>query len=274
MTRVNVHFRMVAGTALYHSKVLEDVGIETAELNTKKQHKSLNYNLHLTYIDTFYIHINHLFPQQTNRLGTRPQPTTNLTSRRLSDPGNILTYNAVISACHSGAQWQRALEFLADLQRFYVESNSYLGSVRLFGLFGSGSNPVGLGGMGLVGGLVWGLLMDIHPWGRQCWSLFWWNSCIRDKMFDIFWQQLFWYDPYDHVSLVMFLCTWICKWIDLTKDHLQCCFERMWQPRSMGNSDAFSLGGLILLMVQKSGDHQLRLVVYATIYSVLHIPGG
>ena len=46
--------------------------------------------------------------------------------------------------------------------------------------------------------------------------------------------------------------TWIFKWIYLTKDHLQCCFERLWQPRSMGNSDAFSLGGLI----------QWRLVVY------------
>ena len=27
-------------------------------------------------------------------------------------------------------------------------------------------------------------------------------------------------------------------------------------------------------MVQKSGDHQLRLVVYAIIYKVLYIPGG
>ena len=49
MTRVNVHFRLVAGTPLYHSKVLEDVGIETEELHTE-QHKSVNYNLHLTYI--------------------------------------------------------------------------------------------------------------------------------------------------------------------------------------------------------------------------------
>jgi len=30
----------------------------------------------------------------------------------------------------------------------------------------------------------------------------------------------------------------------------------------------------ILLMVQKSGDHQLRLVVYPIIYRVLYIPGG
>ena len=38
------------------------------------------------------------------------------------------------------------------------------------------------------------------------------------------------------------------------------------------------LGGegrmLLLLMVQKSGDHQLRLVVYPIIYKVLYIPGG
>ena len=31
---------------------------------------------------------------------------------------------------------------------------------------------------------------------------------------------------------------------------------------------------MILLMVQKSGVHQLRLVVYLTIYRVLDIPGG
>ena len=30
----------------------------------------------------------------------------------------------------------------------------------------------------------------------------------------------------------------------------------------------------ILLMVQKSGDHQLRLVVYPIIYGGLYIPGG
>ena len=30
----------------------------------------------------------------------------------------------------------------------------------------------------------------------------------------------------------------------------------------------------ILLMVQKSGGHQLRLVVYPIIYRVLYIPGG
>ena len=30
----------------------------------------------------------------------------------------------------------------------------------------------------------------------------------------------------------------------------------------------------ILLMVQKSGDHQLRLVVSPIIYRALHIPGG
>ena len=48
-------------------------------------------------------------------------------------------------------------------------------------------------------------------------------------------------------------------------------------------SSCSSLGGgvkgmvvqtLILLMVQKSGDHQLRLVVYPIIYKVLYIPGG
>ena len=31
---------------------------------------------------------------------------------------------------------------------------------------------------------------------------------------------------------------------------------------------------MVLLMVQKSGDHQLRLVVYPIIYTVLFIPGG
>ena len=31
---------------------------------------------------------------------------------------------------------------------------------------------------------------------------------------------------------------------------------------------------LIRLMVQKSGEHQLRLVVYPIIYKVLYIPGG
>ena len=31
---------------------------------------------------------------------------------------------------------------------------------------------------------------------------------------------------------------------------------------------------MILLMVQKSSVHQLRLVVYPTIYSVLDVPGG
>ena len=31
---------------------------------------------------------------------------------------------------------------------------------------------------------------------------------------------------------------------------------------------------VLLLMVQKSGVHQLRLVVYPTIYRVLYIPGG
>ena len=32
--------------------------------------------------------------------------------------------------------------------------------------------------------------------------------------------------------------------------------------------------GLLLLFVQKSGEHQLRLIVYSTIYRVLYIPGG
>ena len=35
-----------------------------------------------------------------------------------------------------------------------------------------------------------------------------------------------------------------------------------------------SSGKLRLLMVQKSGVHQLRLVVYPIIYKVLYIPGG
>ena len=71
------------------------------------------------------------------------------------------------------------------------------------------------------------------------------------------------------MTIFLLLCFFVLGFASgliLTKDHLQCSFERMWQPRPMGNSDAFSLGGLILLMVQKSGDHQLRLVVYATIY--------
>ena len=34
------------------------------------------------------------------------------------------------------------------------------------------------------------------------------------------------------------------------------------------------MGKLSLLMVQTSGDHQLRLVVYPIIYRVLYIPGG
>ncbi len=37
---------------------------------------------------------------------------------------------------------------------------------------------------------------------------------------------------------------------------------------------AFGEGGIVLLMVQKSGDHQLRLVVDPIIYQVLYIPGG
>ena len=46
-------------------------------------------------------------------------------------------------------------------------------------------------------------------------------------------------------------------------------------------SQSFELGirkipteRVILLMVQKSGDHQLRLVFYPIIYKVLYIPGG
>ena len=43
---------------------------------------------------------------------------------------------------------------------------------------------------------------------------------------------------------------------------------------SLGGLKGMVVQTLILLMVQKSGDHQLRLVVYPIIYKVLYIPGG
>ena len=126
------------------------------------------------HIDIFYIHIDHLFPQQqpfgnTPPKQRHPTQTTNLwpTFGRLST-GNILTYNAAIAACHSGAQWQRALEFFAEAQRFHLESNSCLGSEF-------GSNPlVGRDGFGgLVGGMVWGLRVvdGYSPLGKNVLNL-------------------------------------------------------------------------------------------------------
>lgn len=88
--------------------------------------------------------MNHLFPQQQTVL-EHPQKQRHPTVW----PGNILTYNAVIAACHAGAQWQRALEFLADLQRLHLESNSKLG-FRLFGVrFGFQQTRCGWDGLGV-----------------------------------------------------------------------------------------------------------------------------
>ena len=47
-------------------------------------------------------------------------------------------------------------------------------------------------------------------------------------------------------------------------------FETLWELASTGEHGFFA----ILLMVQKSGDHQLSLVVYLILYRVLYIPGG
>ena len=58
--------------------------------------------------------------------------------------------------------------------------------------------------------------------------------------------------------------------------------EDMWHRRLPGHflelemfrSQRLELHQEILLMVQKSGVHQLRLAVYPVIYKVLYIPGG
>ena len=49
--------------------------------------------------------------------------------------------------------------------------------------------------------------------------------------------------------------------------------QNMRRHRQIGSIKPQTLG-VILLMVQKSGMHQLRLVVYTIIYKVLYIPGG
>ncbi len=90
---------------------------------------------------------------------------------------------------------------------------------------------------------------------------------------------LYLFSPCWDTTFSIFLPSFTTILLFQKKNWLNVEFENWWHPtpsQGLGIWRGWENGNWVskLMLVQKSGEHQVRLVVYPSIYKVLYIPGG